>query len=178
MNAHRYFLYLATIVLGFLWYDAVRAFFFEARRLAELGVGLGSLVLLANVVLLSLFTFGCNSLRHLVGGKLDCFTCSRRRAHAPQALARRRPCSTAGTWSGRGSASLRSRSPTSTSASPRPASSTTRGSSEPWRSRRHDYDVVVIGAGGAGLRAAIAAAGARRAAPRSSASRCSARRTR
>ena len=31
MNAHRYFLYLATIVLGFLCYDAVRAFFFRAR---------------------------------------------------------------------------------------------------------------------------------------------------
>ena len=29
-NVHRYFLYLATIVLGFLWYDAVRAFFFRA----------------------------------------------------------------------------------------------------------------------------------------------------
>jgi hypothetical protein len=25
---------------------------------------------------LALFTFGCNSIRHLVGGRLDCFTCS------------------------------------------------------------------------------------------------------
>ena len=33
--------------------------------------------MLANVYSLSAFTFGCNSLRHLVGGKLDCFTCSR-----------------------------------------------------------------------------------------------------
>jgi hypothetical protein len=77
-NAHRYFFYFATIVLGFLWYDAVRAFVFESEGGGyELGVGLGSLVLLANVVLLSLFTFGCNSFRHLVGGQLDCFTCSR-----------------------------------------------------------------------------------------------------
>ena len=53
----------------------------------------------------SLFTFGCNSLRHLVGGKLDCFTCSRSRADAPQAVARRHACSTCSTWSGRGSAS-------------------------------------------------------------------------
>jgi hypothetical protein len=77
-NAHRYFFYVATIVLAFLWYDAVRAFFFrtDAGSL-ELGVGLGSLVLLLNVVLLSFFTFGCNSLRHLVGGRLDCFSCSR-----------------------------------------------------------------------------------------------------
>ena len=28
-NAHRYLLYFATIVLGFLWYDAGRAFFFR-----------------------------------------------------------------------------------------------------------------------------------------------------
>ena len=42
----------------------------------------------------------------------------------------------------------------------------------------HDYDVIVIGAGGAGLRAAIEAQGPRACAPRSSASRCSARPTR
>jgi hypothetical protein len=77
-NAHRYFFYFATIVLGFLWYDAFRAFVFETGGGGhELGVGLGSLVLLGNVVLLSAFTFGCNSFRHLVGGQLDCFTCSR-----------------------------------------------------------------------------------------------------
>jgi hypothetical protein len=77
MNLHRFFLYLATIVLALLWYDAVRAFFFRGSDGSlRFGVGLGSLIMLANVVLLSLFTFGCNSLRHLVGGKLDCFTCS------------------------------------------------------------------------------------------------------
>jgi hypothetical protein len=77
-NVHRYFLYLALIVLGFLWYDAGRAFFFEtADGSLEFGIGLGSLVLLANVIFLSAFTLGCNSLRHLVGGNLDCFTCSR-----------------------------------------------------------------------------------------------------
>ena len=74
-NVHRYFFYAATVVLGFLWYDAGRAFFFDG----EPGVGLGSLVLAANVLLLSLFTFGCNSFRHLVGGHLDCLSCSRRR---------------------------------------------------------------------------------------------------
>jgi hypothetical protein len=77
MNLHRFFFYLATIVLGLLWYDAVRAFFFRgADGSLRVGVGVGSLIMLANVVLLSLFTFGCNSLRHLVGGKLDCFSCS------------------------------------------------------------------------------------------------------
>ncbi len=76
-NVHRYFMYLATIVLGFLWYDAGRAFFFRSAHGAlEFGVGLGSLIMLANVVLLSAFTLGCNSVRHLIGGRLDCFTCS------------------------------------------------------------------------------------------------------
>jgi hypothetical protein len=77
LNVHRYFFYLATIVLGFLCYDAVRAFFFRGSDGSlHFGVGVGTLVMVANVVLLALFTFGCNSLRHLVGGKLDCFTCS------------------------------------------------------------------------------------------------------
>lgn len=77
MNLHRFFFYIATIVLGLLWYDAGRGFFFRgADGSLQLGVGVGSLVMLANVVLLSLFTFGCNSFRHLIGGKLDCFTCS------------------------------------------------------------------------------------------------------
>jgi hypothetical protein len=77
MNLHRFFLYLATVVLGFLTYDTVRAFLFRTSHGSlEFGVGLGSLVILINVVLLALFTFGCNSVRHLVGGKLDCFTCS------------------------------------------------------------------------------------------------------
>jgi len=76
-NVHRYFFYLATIVLLFLWYDAIRAFFFrDIMGKLHFGVGVGSLVLLINAILLTGFSFGCNSLRHLIGGRLDCFTCS------------------------------------------------------------------------------------------------------
>jgi len=71
-NLHRYFLYGAVVFLGFLWYDAIRAFWFEGH----FRVGLGSLVLLVNIVLLSLYLFSCHSLRHLIGGKLDCFSCT------------------------------------------------------------------------------------------------------
>ena len=39
------------------------------------GIGVGSLVLTANIVLLTLYTFSCHSLRHIVGGKVDCFSC-------------------------------------------------------------------------------------------------------
>jgi hypothetical protein len=76
-NIHRYFLYLAILFILFLWHDAYQAFFFIGRlRVLEFGIGLGSLIMLANVVLLTLYTFSCHSLRHLAGGKLDCFSCT------------------------------------------------------------------------------------------------------
>ena len=31
----------------------------------------------ANVILLAGYTFGCHSLRHLIGGNVDCFSCAR-----------------------------------------------------------------------------------------------------
>jgi hypothetical protein len=71
-NLHRYFLYLAILFLVFLWRDAVRAFFFDGK----IGVGVGTIVLFVNVFLLSIYTLSCHSLRHLAGGKLDCFSCS------------------------------------------------------------------------------------------------------
>ena len=123
-NLHRYFLYFATIVLGFLAYDAVRSFFFRhADGSLHFGIGLGSLVLTANVVLLSLFTSGCNSLRHLIGGKLDCFTCSLS-ARTRHKLWRRVSWMNAAPCGGPGSASSASASPISTSGSRRWASST------------------------------------------------------
>jgi hypothetical protein len=70
-NVHRYFFYLALVFLGFLWYDVVKAMDFDGH----FGIGMGTLVMLANVILLSLYTFSCHSLRHLAGGKLDCFSC-------------------------------------------------------------------------------------------------------
>lgn len=72
-NVHRYFLYLALIFLVILWYDALIAFRFEDG----FGVGVGSLALLANIVLLTLYTFSCHSLRHIIGGKVDCFSCTK-----------------------------------------------------------------------------------------------------
>src|SRR5215471_6778377 len=71
-NVHRYFLYLAVLFLFFLWWDAISAFRFGGH----FGVGVGTLVLLVNVILLTAYTFSCHSLRHLAGGKLDCFSCA------------------------------------------------------------------------------------------------------
>jgi hypothetical protein len=36
---------------------------------------MGTVVMLINVILLTLYTFSCHSLRHLAGGKVDCFSC-------------------------------------------------------------------------------------------------------
>lgn len=76
LHLHRYFLYLAIIVLAFLWKDVVSSFIFKNG----FGVGLGSIILLINVVLLSAYTFTCHSFRHMVGGNLDCFSCTAHRS--------------------------------------------------------------------------------------------------
>jgi hypothetical protein len=71
-NIHRYFLYAALVFLIFLSHDVWKALWFkDAAGQAHLGLGVGTLVLAVNVVLLSSYTFGCHSLRHLIGGALD-----------------------------------------------------------------------------------------------------------
>jgi hypothetical protein len=71
-NLHRFAFYATVVQVGFLWFDAILAFDFGGR----FGVGLGSVLMLTNVVLLSGYTFGCHAFRHLAGGELDCFSCS------------------------------------------------------------------------------------------------------
>jgi hypothetical protein len=71
-NVHRYFLYVALIFLVILASDAWRALWFpDADGVRHFGIGVGTLVLTINVILLGGYTLGCHSLRHLVGGYLD-----------------------------------------------------------------------------------------------------------
>ncbi len=70
MNFHRYFFYLASLLLLINTYDAVLAFFPPGG----FGFGLGSLILVANVVLLWGYTLSCHACRHIVGGKLKHFS--------------------------------------------------------------------------------------------------------
>jgi hypothetical protein len=71
-NAHRYALFLTLAVLLVLIYDAWKAFWWaDAAGVEHFGVGLGTLVLTANCVLLGLYVGGCHSLRHVVGGGCD-----------------------------------------------------------------------------------------------------------
>jgi hypothetical protein len=71
-NVHRYFLYFALIFVFILSYDAVVSYFFPVGDgTVKFGIGVGSLVLTINPILIALYTFGCHSLRHLVGGRRD-----------------------------------------------------------------------------------------------------------
>ncbi len=70
-NLHRYALYFAILFIFILYYDGFSALFKDGRP----GIGIGSIVLLINPTLLAAYTFGCHSWRHLVGGRLDCFSC-------------------------------------------------------------------------------------------------------
>jgi hypothetical protein len=74
-NVHRYFLYLALLFLPILAHDAWKAMWFtDASGGKEFGIGIGTILLTANVILLAGYTFGCHSLRHLVGGFMDRFS--------------------------------------------------------------------------------------------------------
>jgi hypothetical protein len=71
-NIHRYFLYLALVFLVILAHDAWKAMWFEdATGAVTFGIGVGTLVLTINPILLGCYTLGCHSLRHLVGGGID-----------------------------------------------------------------------------------------------------------
>jgi len=70
-NLHRYFFYAAVLVSLVNSYDAIRAF---RGGDGGFGIGLGTLVMLANVVLLWAYTASCHSCRHITGGRLRHFS--------------------------------------------------------------------------------------------------------
>ena len=53
-NLHRYAMYFAMIYIVVFFYDAYLSFF----RGGELGVGIGSILLLGNPILLACYSFG------------------------------------------------------------------------------------------------------------------------
>ena len=42
----------------------------------KFGIGVGTIILTINPILLGCYTFGCHSIRHLIGGNLDCYSCN------------------------------------------------------------------------------------------------------
>ncbi|MFQ5569706.1 MAG: succinate dehydrogenase [Rhodothermales bacterium] len=83
-NLHRYALYPALFYILILYYDAFSALFHQG----QFGIGVGTVVLFVNASLLAGYTFGCHAFRHLVGGRKDCFSCSRARYGAWRRVSR------------------------------------------------------------------------------------------
>lgn len=85
-NVHRYFLYAALVFIVILSWDVILACrFYElengvpkldaaGHKVWHFGIGLGTLLMAVNVVLIAGYTLGCHSLRHLIGGGRDCLS--------------------------------------------------------------------------------------------------------
>jgi succinate dehydrogenase / fumarate reductase flavoprotein subunit len=144
-----------SLFIAFLAYDVWLALWFtNAERRQEFGIGVGTIVLRSTSVLLGLLHLGCHvAPTRLVGGSTSCR--SRRRA---EGLRPASPASTGKHSSGRGAACWVGFSDLyvrlcSMGVLDRPEALVDGADFE-----THAYDVLVIGAGGAGLRAAIEAA--------------------
>ena len=69
-NAHRYFFYAAIVISAINTYDAILAF----HSPTGFGIGLGTIIMVVNVVMLWTYTLSCHSCRHIVGGQLRHFS--------------------------------------------------------------------------------------------------------
>jgi hypothetical protein len=70
-NMHRFFFYLVILISVLNTYDLVQAFH---GKTGGIGLGLGTLIMLVNVVLLWAYTLSCHSCRHITGGRLKNFS--------------------------------------------------------------------------------------------------------
>ena len=69
-NFHRYAWYVAVVFIVLLTWDALLAFQFPNG----FGIGVGTVVMWVNVILLAAYTFSCHSCRHVCGGHVDVFS--------------------------------------------------------------------------------------------------------
>ena len=73
-NAHRYFWYAAIVVGLILTYDVFLAFGPAEGEKDGIHMGLGTVLMIINVVFIWLYTLSCHSCRHTVGGRLRHFS--------------------------------------------------------------------------------------------------------
>jgi hypothetical protein len=67
------------VILGHDAWDAM--WFPNAAGGTSFGMGLGTVILIVNVIFLAGYAFGCHSLRHLVGGHFDRLSAFRQRSY-------------------------------------------------------------------------------------------------
>ena len=73
-NIHRYTWYPAVVLVFILAFDAVQAYWFPTPGGGHaFGIGLGSVLMTVNVLLIAVYTFSCHFCRYLVGGRFDRF---------------------------------------------------------------------------------------------------------
>jgi hypothetical protein len=70
-NLHRYFWVIALLISVVNTWDGVKAFH---GKDGSFGIGLGTVIIWANVLLLWAYTLSCHSCRHIMGGKLKNFS--------------------------------------------------------------------------------------------------------
>jgi hypothetical protein len=70
-NLHRYFFAVAIIISLINSYDAIRAF---QGKDGGIGIGLGTVIMVINVILLWTYTISCHSCRHIIGGRVRSFS--------------------------------------------------------------------------------------------------------
>lgn len=69
-NSHRYFFYVAVIISCINTYDAILAF----HSPGGFGIGLGTIIIWLNVILLWAYTLSCHSCRHILLGRINHFS--------------------------------------------------------------------------------------------------------
>jgi hypothetical protein len=70
-NLHRYFWVIAGLISLVNTWDAIKAFHGAD---GGFGIGLGTIILWVNVILLWAYTLSCHSCRHVMGGRLKSFS--------------------------------------------------------------------------------------------------------
>ena len=73
-NLHRYFFYVVILISILNTWDAVQAF---RGPDGDFGIGLDSLIIAANVILLWPHAVSCRTCRHITGGRLKNFSSTR-----------------------------------------------------------------------------------------------------
>jgi hypothetical protein len=73
-NIHRYFWYGAVVVACFLTWETILAFGPAPGESSGIHMGLGTVLFVANLALIWLYTLSCHSCRHITAGRLRHFS--------------------------------------------------------------------------------------------------------